>query len=123
MGAKSVTAIDIDASKFPKDQQGVKFIHSSLQEYAWENYAHQYHAITVFLWCIPLADWSYFLRCCKRILAPDGHLFIGVHEDILGSFKSATNLHYPLWNAGFNCPMEKFETNAWNRYLFCCKHR
>lgn len=81
MRAASVTAIDIISSEFPKDTQGVKFVNVSIQEFA-KNNTMKYDVVTIFLWNIQLAQYDSCMDAINSILKPDGHIIVGIADDV-----------------------------------------
>ena len=130
LNASSVVALDKDASMFPSEQsQGLTFIHKSLQDFAMDvaNGRHKikqkFDTITVFMWCVYIDEYTSFLECCKFLLEPNGILIIGVHDNCYAELNNRIGVQWPAWNSGFTGPMDHFERNTYNRWLFYNRKR
>jgi ribosomal protein L11 methylase PrmA len=118
IGAKSVTAIDVDDTEFPFTKHGVQFEKMSLQEH---NTSYKYDIITVFLWNVSINQYNSFIESIKQVLKThNSTLIIGIYDEdyIKDKFLSVPNL---LWNHGFSVSQKEF-SGCWNRYILYC-HR
>lgn len=119
---KSIIAIDPDKSQFPQNTQDIQFIDKTLQDFS-KTTNDKFDTVTVFLWNIPFGEYDHFLNSVKKVLAPDGTLIIGIHDDIYyKDWMDPLCVATRLYNHNFNIKQVN-KNDGINRYIIYAQYK